>query len=529
LSLFPLEFKSFCSFSDLGFSSNSGSLGNNDLFAGFLFSLVNLIFLNIERVVFEARLLGGDEAHGDEEAEESNEGEDESHELPEDVVRSITSSVLVHGDISLEVPHHEGPEAPGDEVLDREAPPSDEEVSPPFVLLGGVLIRARGNHVGEFVGTVEEDVLAPHLGVVFLRLHSEGDTPGDDHKSPEDNNTNPLETIREGKDSNGSHDESSNPVDDSDDHSGSLSFVREDISGTEEPGSGGALSHTEDEHEVNGNVSVDDIKVGESPRGAEEERSEPSEYADDKSSELSGHSLSTFSVIDDSRDGFDKGESGINSEGEESQTEDESPEVRGGEGLSSGGVSGESESSRGGLSSNGGSNPLEVSNDGEDSKSSEERKQAVSERDDHNISNNWLVLSVVRSVRSHDSHADTEREENLSNSIGPHLTVRKLGSNISRNSINFSLKVHTDTFISVGEAETVHNHDENENARSGDGEPNDVRGRFNSLEYAEVGDSPGEEESKHELPGEFSSLSFSTTDVNFGVVGFTFLGGLVVS
>merc|ERR1719424_120363 len=176
-------------------------------------------------------------------------------------------------------------------------------------------------------------------------------TPGDDHKSPEDNNTNPLETVREGKDGNGSHDESSNPVDDSDDHSGALSFVREDISGTEEPGSGGALSHTEDEHEVNGNVSVDDIKVGESPRGAEEERSEPSEYADDKSSELSGHSLSTFSVIDDSRDSFDKGESGINSEGEESQTEDESPEVRGGEGLSSGGVSGESESSRGGLSS----------------------------------------------------------------------------------------------------------------------------------------------------------------------------------
>ena len=68
-----------------------------------------------------------------------------------------------------------------------------------------------------------------------------------------------------------------------------LSFVSEDISGTEEPGSGGALSHTEDEHKVNGNVSVDDIKVGESPRGAEKERSEPSEYADDKSSELSGH------------------------------------------------------------------------------------------------------------------------------------------------------------------------------------------------------------------------------------------------
>jgi hypothetical protein len=123
----------------------------------------------------------------------------------------------------------------------------------------------------------------------------------------------------------------------------------------------------------------------------------------------------------------------------------------------------------------------------------------------------------------------TPREKKIYPTASAHLTVRKLGTNISRNSINFSLKVHTDTFISVGEAETVHNHDENENARSGDGEPNDVRGRFNSLEYAEVGDSPGEEESKHELPGEFSSLSFSTTDVNFGVVGFTFLGGLVVS
>jgi hypothetical protein len=466
-------------------------------------------------------------AHGDEEAEETNEGEDESHDLPEGVVTSVAddAALVVSLDVSGEVPHHEGPEAPGDEVLDGEAPPSDENVVPPLVSTSIVLVVTGGDLDTEFVSSVEEDLLAPSLGGEVLRLDGVRDDPGDDHENPEDKDSVGLEAVGgltfsslKGEDGNGSHNDSSDPVDDGDDHSGVLSGVSENVLGLEELSSSGTLSHSEDEHEVDGNVSVDDIEVGESPRGAEKEGSEPSENANDEGGELSGDQLATFSVVDDSGDGLNKGEGGVNSESEQGQTENEGPEVGEGEGLSSSGVGGEGKSGGGVVLGDGRSDPLEVSNDGEDSETSKEGKEAVTEGDHEDISDNRLVSSVVRGVRSHDSHADTEREENLSNGIGPHLSITELLSGISGDTINLSLKVHADTFISVREAEAVHNHDENEDAGSGNGEPNDVRGGLNTLENAEVGDHPGSQKSEHDFPGEASRLVFVTGNGLLSVV-----------
>lgn len=89
-------------------------------------------------------------------------------------------------------------------------------------------------------------------------------------------------------------------------------------------------------------------------------------------------------------------------------------------------------------------------------------------------------------------------------------------------SIDLSLEVHADTFISVRKAESVHHHDEDENDGSRHGEPNDVRGRLNSLEYAEVSNEPGEEESKCELPGEVSRLVFGASSKLLGVINIAF-------
>ena len=505
---------------------------------------MDIVLLVVEEVLggdVESFLLGGDDADGDEEAEESDEGEHESHDLPEDVVATVSLNLTtlvffgdrvdvafgVDGNVSGEVPHHEGPEAPGDEVLNGEGPPSDEDVVPPLCLLGDVLVVARGNHVGEFVSSVEEDILAPSLASHTLGLDEERDNPSDDHDSPEGHESYPLEVeggavlliaTLEGKDGHGSHDDGTDPVGNSDDFGRGSVLRSEHFLGAEEPGSGGTLSHTQDEHEVNGNVAIDDVEVGESPRGAEKEGSEPSENADNEGSELSGDLLATLSVVDDSGDGLNKGEGGVNSESEQSQTKNEGPEVRSGESLSSGGVGGEGESGGAVVLSDGGSNPLEVTHNGEYRETGKEGEGAVTEGDDEDISDDGLVSSVVGGVRSHDSHAHSEGEENLSNSIGPHLAVTEHLLHVSSLAVNLSLEVHADTFVSVGEAETVHDHDENEDARSGDGEPDDVRRRLNSLKYAEVGDGPGEEESEHDLPGELGLLVLVTTNVVLGVV-----------
>jgi len=419
-----------------------------------------LFFVEESRGVrVESLLRGTVHEHGDEEAEESDEGEDESHNLPEGVVLSVSDNLssLVGGDISAEVPHHEGPEAPGDEVLNGEGPPSDEDVVPPLVLLNGVLVVTLSDLKGKIVGSVEEDLLAPSLARPSSGSHDERDNPGNDHDDPEDEDTPSLEapfnsssvfTLHD-EDGNGSHDEGHEPVDGSDNHGRCFTFVREDVSGLEEPGSSDTLSNTKDEHEVHGDVTISDIEEGESPRGAEEERSAPSEAAYNQGSELSGDELATLSVVDHSGDGLNKGEGCVNTESEEGNTEDEGPEVRSGEGLSSGGVGSEGESSGTVVLGDGGSNPLEVSNNGEDRETGKEGDKAVTERNDEHISDNGLVSSVVGSVRSHDSHADSEREENLADGIGPHLSVNEHLANISGNTVNLSLKVHADTFISV--------------------------------------------------------------------------------
>lgn len=334
-----------------------------------------LFFVEESRGVRVEVFLGGAvHEHRDEEAEESNEGEEESHDLPDGVILSVADNLsgLVGSNISAEVPHHQGPEAPGDEVLDGEGPPSNEEVVPPLVLLGSVLVVTLSDLKGKIVGSIEEDLLAPSLSTETGGSHDERNNPGNNHDDPEDEDSVGLEVKGSSSfsslhDENGnrSHDESHEPEDTSDDHGGSFTLVSEDSFGLEEPGSSDTLSNTQDEHEVNRDVTIGDIEEGETPRRAEEERSAPSEHADNQGSELSGDHLATFSVIDHSGNGFDQREGGVNSESEQSQTKNEGPEVRAGEGLSSGGVGSEGESSGTVVLSDGGSNPLEVSDNRE--------------------------------------------------------------------------------------------------------------------------------------------------------------------
>jgi len=227
----------------------------DDLVASFLLGLEILVLFLVEEaflVGVEALLLLDVHAHGDEEAEESDEGNDESKDLPGEVVASISVDVAgfgVDSDISGEVPHHEGPEAPGDEVLDREGPPSDENVEPPLVLLVGVLVVSLSDLEGEVVGSVEEDSLSPLLSVVVSGLDDERDDPSDDHEHPEDEDTVALERSSflgspHGEDGNGSHDNGTGPVDSGDNHGGVSALVSEDVAGLEEPSSGGTLSHS---------------------------------------------------------------------------------------------------------------------------------------------------------------------------------------------------------------------------------------------------------------------------------------------
>jgi len=80
-----------------------------------LFFSVGLILFFVE-LYFKTFAVGAsefsfgcvDNADGDEEAEETNKWVDESNNLPEIVVTSISFAVVVKINVGLEVPHHKG-------------------------------------------------------------------------------------------------------------------------------------------------------------------------------------------------------------------------------------------------------------------------------------------------------------------------------------------------------------------------------------------------------------------------------------
>lgn len=93
-------------------------LGDLILEFGNVISRVFLVFfvtffveLNLKTcTVFTGEFLlgGGDNADGDNEADESDKWVDESNNLPEVVVTSVTSAECVKVNVGLEVPHHKG-------------------------------------------------------------------------------------------------------------------------------------------------------------------------------------------------------------------------------------------------------------------------------------------------------------------------------------------------------------------------------------------------------------------------------------
>jgi len=92
-------------------------LSNERGLSGIFDSLKGLVFLTVEVGVL--LLSTPEHEDGDDEKEEANEGDNESHDLPEGVVRPIAAqSAGIDGEIGTEVPHHELPEGPRDEVLD---------------------------------------------------------------------------------------------------------------------------------------------------------------------------------------------------------------------------------------------------------------------------------------------------------------------------------------------------------------------------------------------------------------------------
>jgi len=69
---------------------------------------------------------------GHDEENKTDERNNEAHNLPESVVGAVaTLGGLIYIQVGCEVPHHELPERPWDEILDREAPPEDEDGVPP--------------------------------------------------------------------------------------------------------------------------------------------------------------------------------------------------------------------------------------------------------------------------------------------------------------------------------------------------------------------------------------------------------------
>ena len=468
-------------------------------------------------------LFGGADSKGHEEEDEAEDGVQETHNLPEGMVVAIgVVGVGVGGEIGLEGEHEQEPDGEGDEVLDRETPPELEVVHPSGLLglvLSGVLAvldeLELGHRSGELAHTGEE-----HLGVPLLDggLGGEsGNNPHDDLDHPEEDQTNPG-VVTHGEEGDNSEDNEGSPVADEQNDDGGLAGASDGILKIVDPTGTEALEETEEEHEVDSEVVIDDVEVGETPVEAEDGGEASTDQADHQGNELSGSSSSPGGVSNDSGGGLDEGEGGVNSEGEQNNGEDEGPEVGSSEGVDSGGIGNEGKTNGGSFFLDGGVNALEVTDNGEHSESSEEGEARVSESDTEGVTNDFLVNGVVRRVGGHDTHADTNGEEDLSAGLRPHASVSELLTNVGALTIDLSEEVHTDTLVGVLKGETTHDHDEDEHDGEGHGNPDDVGGGLDTLEDAEVDEDPGKEGAEEHLPLELGVLEGVTVNVRVGVV-----------
>jgi len=473
---------------------------------------------SLEDIVVEV-FSGLADEDGDDEEGETKDGVKETHNLPEDVEVSVgVVGVGVGGKISAEGEHEEEPDGPGDEVLDREAPPEFEGSNPPWDVVLVVLELGHGS--GELAHSGEEHKLVPVTeGELLSRPgQEEGHEAGDGDEDPGNDEANPGVggESEEGKDA---HDDDDSPVANGEDTDGSLGGFLNGVVNVEDPASTEALEDSEEEHEVDSQVMVNNIEVGETPVEAEDGGEAGTGGAEHHGDDLSGSLLSPVGVSDDSGGGLNEGEGGVDTEGEQDNGEDEGPEVGSGEGIDSGGVGNEGEADGGGLVLDGRVDTLEVTDNGEDSESSEEGKGGVSEGNTERVTDDLLVDIVVGGVGSHDSHADTDGEEDLGASLGPHASVGELLSKVGADTVDFSEEVHTDTGIGVLKSETTHDHDEDEQDGEGDGDPDDVGGGLNTLEDAEVHDDPGSDGTEPHLPLELGVLVGVTGEEGVGVVG----------
>lgn len=184
-------------------SLNSGDVGFLDLFVDeILFSLEVGVFL---------RLAPEDEDWHDE-AEQADQGVDETHKLPENVVASIGAAEIVKGDVGLEVPHHELEEGPWDEVLNGEAPPEDEDLVPPRLGSSAEFVVALGHFFGKFVGSVKEDLFVPVSDASLWSFEHEREEDCKKGEHPEDEDAEPHQATWHSEDGDGAHDEESTPV-----------------------------------------------------------------------------------------------------------------------------------------------------------------------------------------------------------------------------------------------------------------------------------------------------------------------------
>lgn len=230
-------------------------------------------------------LLGGAEDGGDDEAEETADGVHEAHILPEDVVATVACdiTVFVLFEVTLEGEHHEEPASPRENVLDGEAPPDLEDGSPPGTGFSFVVGEGRDGG-GEGIDSVEHNLAYP------LTERESGDQPGYDpdqnHPCPEGN-----DAPNKGNEFPGAEDsknEVRDPVSEEEHVARSCSRGSNSFVPLVDPGGTESLEDTEEEHEVDCEVVIDNIKVGEAPVEGEESGESSTDDANHQSDKLTG-------------------------------------------------------------------------------------------------------------------------------------------------------------------------------------------------------------------------------------------------
>lgn len=253
------------------------------------------------------------------------------------------------------------------------------------------------------------------------------------------------------------------------------------------PGDGEGLVDAEQDHDVVGEVVVDDVGEVVAHVGAEGQAAQHAEQADHQLDVplldllVGGLDL----VLDDRGDGLQDGEAAVHAQRVQREEEDEAPEVLEVQVVERGGVRGEGQPVGAFVLRDGVADAVQVPDGREDCEASQEAHRRVDDGHENRVEDDRLALLVVAAQRGHDPHADPDAVENRGEAVGPDPGRRQSFLHVVR---RVALQLELDPVPRAFQPQTVDQQHNDGNDRQTDRELDDNPRTLDALDVAQEAD-----------------------------------------